>query len=298
MTGPAMNTPHPAVNGAIVVGVDDSPNAAAAAAFARGLARRTGRSCHLVHVVEQGQDPVGAGLRVREAIGSVRPSLGADEIEVRVGRPAEILVDRATQLGAQLIVLGGKHHTLLSRWVAGSTAIDVVRHSIVPVLVTRGPVGAISRILVGADASPGSFGAIRHAEEWAEVWSAEVRVLHVVPLPPLLPEYANGYDLDALKRSGELRAQEEIWPLIGRRDTGQAVEIGSPAQVLAEQARAWQAELLVVARHDRNWLERAALGSVTERLLDGLPTSVLVIPAPQAERAQADVVLGAKEMAR
>ena len=298
MTGPVRNPPNPAINGAIVVGVDDSPNAAAAVAFARGLARRTGRSCHLLHVVEQGHDPVAAGLRVREAIGSVRPPLGADEVDVRVGRAAEVLVERAAQLGAQLIILGGKHHSLLSRWVAGSTAVGVVRHSPVPVLVTRGPIGAISRILVGADASPGSFAAIRHAEEWAELWSAEVRVLHVVPLPPLLPEYANGYDLDVLKRSGELRAQEEIWPLIGRRDTGQVVEIGSPAQVLAEQAREWQAELLVVARHDRTWLERAALGSVTERLLDGLPTSVLVVPAPQVERSHAAQGSGTKEMAQ
>lgn len=298
MTGLERNAPRPAITGAILVGVDDSPNAAAAAAFARGLARRAGLACHLIHVVEQGQDPVAAGLRVREAIGSVRPSLGAEEVDVRVGRPAEVLVQRAEQLGARLIILGGKHHTLLSRWVAGSTAVGVVRQSPVPVLVTRGPVGAITRILVGADATPGSFAAIRHAEEWAETWNAAVRVLHVVPLPPLLPEYANGYDLDQLKRSGEARAQEEIWPLIGRRDTGQVVEIGSPAQVLAEQVREWQAELLVVARHDRTWLERAALGSVTERLLDGLPTSVLVVPAPATERAHGERISGTKEMAR
>ena len=49
--------------------------------------------------------------------------------------------------------------------------------------------------------------------------------------------------------------------------------------MLAAQARYWQADLLVVTRHDRGWLSRAALGSVTERLLDGLPTSMLVVPA-------------------
>lgn len=295
MTVQDPKSPHPAVQGAIVVGVDDSPNAAAAAAFARGLARRTGASCHLIHVVELGHDPVVAGLRIREALGAVRPSLGSDEVDVRVGRPAEVLVQRAEQLGASLIILGGKHHTLLSRWVAGSTAIGVIRQSTIPVLVTRGPVGAVSRILVGADATPSSFSAIRHAEEWADLWKAEVRVVHVVPLPPLLPEYATGYDLDLLKRSGEATATEEIWPLIGRRGTEQVVEIGSPAQVLAEQARYWQSELLVVARHDRSWLERAALGSVTERLLDGLPTSVLVVPSIPVEGHHEAGTSGAKE---
>ena len=295
MTAPNLQPPPSGIQGAIVVGVDDSPNAASAVAFARGLARRTGAACHLIHVVELGHDPVVAGQRVREALDAVRPPLGAGDLEVRVGRPAEVLVREAERLGARLVILGGKHHTLLSRWVAGSTAIGVVRHSPVPVLVTRGPVGTIARILVGADATPSSFGAIRHAEEWAGLWAARVRVAHVVPLPPLLPEYASGYDLDMLKRSGEAAAREEIRPLIGRADTEQVVEVGSPAQVLAEQAREWQAELLVVARHDRNWIERATLGSVTERLLDGLPTSMLVIPALPVEGQRNAPSTGAKE---
>lgn len=298
MTGQDQRTTRPSIQGAFVVGVDDSPHAAAAASFARVLSRRTGATCHLIHAAEPGHDPVSAGLRVREALGKVQPPLGVEDLEVRAGPPAEVLLSRAVELDAQLIVLGGKHHTLLGRWVAGSTAVAVVRRSTLPVLITRGPVGMIDRIVVGADATPAANGAVRIAEEWATLWNAVVRVVHAVPIPPLLPEYSTGYDLELLRRSGEASAAAEIWPLIGREGTERAVEVGAPGQVLAEQVRYWQAELLVVARHDRGWLHRAAVGSVTERLLDGLPTSMLVVPATKLAHRAAGRPETGKEVVR
>jgi nucleotide-binding universal stress UspA family protein len=296
MTGQVQQPPRPILKGAIVVGVDDSPNAAAAASFAQVLARRTGVACILVHAAEPGHEPVAAGLRVREALGQVRPPLALDDLEIHVGTPAEVLLSRAAQLDAQLVILGGKHHSLLGRWVAGSTAVSVIRRSTLPVLVTRGPVGIIDRILVGADATPASHGAIRYAEEWAGLWGAAVRVVFAVAMPPLLPEYSTGYDLALLQRTGEASAAQEIWPLIGREGTERIVEVGAAGQVLAEQARHWEAQLLVVARHDRGWMQRVAMGSVTERLLDGLPTSVLVVPATKTERAAERVVDTRKEV--
>ena len=272
-------TPRPIMTGAIVVGVDGSVNAVNAAAFARTLARRTGVPCYLIHVAEAAHDPIGAGLRVREALAAAHPPIPEDDLEIRIGAPAEVLVTRAVQLRASLIILGGKQHSIVGRWVAGSTAVAVVRESPVPVLVTRGPLGMLTRILVGADATEAAFSAIRHAEDWAEFWNADLRLVHAVPLPPLLPEYSSGFDLEMLRRQGEGEAEREIFPLIGREGTEKVVDVGGPAEVLAAQARDWQADLLVVTRHDRGWLSRAALGSITERLLDGLPTSMLVVPA-------------------
>ena len=279
MSGP-MKTPWPPVmTGPIVVGVDDSPNAAAAAEFAQVLARRVGAECRLIHVSESGRDPVAAGERIREALGKMHPPLGLEGLEVDVGPAAEVLIQRAVACHASLIVVGGKHHSLLGRWMAGSTAIAAARLSPIPVLVTRGAVGTITHVLAGADATPASFGAIRTAEQWADLWLADLRVVHAVPIPPVIPEYGGGFEFQQLREDGEGRASKAIWPLVGRPHTERVVEVGSPAQVLTEQTRYWQAELLVVARHDRGWVERTLLGSVTERLLDALPTSMLVVPA-------------------
>ena len=52
--------------------------------------------------------------------------------------------------------------------------------------------------------------------------------------------------------------------------------------ILAEAAE-WKADLLVVGSHGKGWAERMLVGSVTERLLNHLPTSVLVVPTRKAE---------------
>lgn len=271
--------PRPDLRAAVIVGVDHSPSAIAALAFAHGLCRRTGARCIPVHVVEHGRDAQAAEARVRAAINAARPPLGAGDLELRIGHAADALVSAAGEHHAGLIILGGKPHSLIGRWVAGSTAVDLARLSPVPVLVTRGGVGIITQVLVGADATPAAQGAVKAGEEWAQVWQAELRVLHAVPVPPLVPEQGVVFDLDEVRRSGELEAAEEVWPLIHREGTERVVEVGTPGQVLSEHSRSWQADLLVVARHDRGWLSRAALGSVTEQLLDELPTTMLVVPA-------------------
>ena len=45
--------------------------------------------------------------------------------------------------------------------------------------------------------------------------------------------------------------------------------------------------LLVVATHGKDFVDRLLLGSVTERVLNHLPTAVLVVPAPALRRARA-----------
>jgi hypothetical protein len=44
----------------------------------------------------------------------------------------------------------------------------------------------------------------------------------------------------------------------------------------------WRADLLVVGSHGKGWAERMLVGSVTERLINHLPTSLLVVPTRAA----------------
>jgi len=41
---------------------------------------------------------------------------------------------------------------------------------------------------------------------------------------------------------------------------------------------------VVVGSHGKGWVDRLLLGSTTERLLDQLPASLLVVPAPPGKR--------------
>src|SRR5690348_5865490 len=113
----------PSLRTTILVGVDDSPSAVAAAGFAQSLAHRTGDSCHLVHVVAPGLDLVTEGTRVRRALQEARPPVDVALLEIREGLVPDALLARAAKIEAGLLVLGGKEHSLIGRWVAGSTAV-------------------------------------------------------------------------------------------------------------------------------------------------------------------------------
>jgi nucleotide-binding universal stress UspA family protein len=54
-------------------------------------------------------------------------------------------------------------------------------------------------------------------------------------------------------------------------------EVGHVAEMLADAAAAWQADLLVVGTHSRRGLERFFVGSVAEQLVRKATTSLLLI---------------------
>src|SRR5256886_9705354 len=133
----------------IVVGVDTSPEAASAAAFAVLAAQRAAAACHLVHaapeVPARGRNPYPytrldeqARTQVVAALGNRVPTPVLKALSVRRGLPAAVVRGAVAALGAELVVLGGKHHSTLGRWWGGSTSVNVARSTTVPLLVTAG----------------------------------------------------------------------------------------------------------------------------------------------------------------
>jgi len=62
-----------------------------------------------------------------------------DEILIKRGTPAEIIVETAKELSCDLIVMGTHGHSAIADVLIGSTAKWVVRQSPIPVLVIRLP---------------------------------------------------------------------------------------------------------------------------------------------------------------
>ena len=65
------------------------------------------------------------------------------------------------------------------------------------------------------------------------------------------------------------------------------IRLGRADEEIAEEVAASRADLLVVGSHGRGWIDRLLIGSTTERLLNRLPTSLLVAPIskPAVKRA-------------
>jgi nucleotide-binding universal stress UspA family protein len=279
----------------IVAGVDGSPESARAAAIAADMAQAAGTSCHLVHVTrdewsalplaelpEQAQQFSEALMaqtraRVEHAMWGTVPPDVIQRMIVRIGRAAAGLKRVAAELGAGLIVLGGKHHSAVARWLAGSTGIDMVRTTDVPVLVTGGSKAPIERVLAAVDLSAAARPTIAAAERVAGLFGAKLRVVSALEPLPVIPEAPN-YDLSRYYARLEDQIAVEVWPLIESPHAEKATRYGTAVDAILEEAAGWRADLVVVGSHGKGLVDRLLIGSVTERLLNHLPTSLLVVP--------------------
>jgi nucleotide-binding universal stress UspA family protein len=289
--------------GPVVVGVDASPAAVGAASLGDRIARLAGVRCELVHAVRDAWAPLVAvnpdpqivemqelQLAVaREAInGNLRnggiPDALLQNLKVMFGPPAVVLQQLTRERRTGLVVLGGKQHNLLERWLGGSTSLHVVRTSEVPVLITAGQPTALRRILVAADLSRAAGPTVALAERFARLVGAELRVLSVFePLPDLPGSPA--VDPTAYYALAQETLERDVWPLVKTSRVEKIVRHGMVVETLLREACDWQADLLVVGSHGKGWAQRVLLGSVTERLINQLPTSLLVAPVGVAAAA-------------
>lgn len=286
----------------ILVAVDASSSAAAAAEFAVRLCQATGQRCQLVHAVpdpwaELVPDRFGQISRLTRALyGDARAQIGAalqgrvpaavlDELIVQAGVTTEVINGIARETHATLIVLGGKHHTLLGRWFGGSTALNLARTAVVPMLVTRGDAGAVRRILVALDTSGAALPTLKTAREFAKALGAELRAISTVAPLPVMPEGTLALDSQSYFELCRESIDAELRPLVEPAGAPLAVPLGPAPATIAAEAAAWPADLLVVGSHGKNWSQRVVLGSVTERLLNDLPVSLLVVPVAARQPA-------------
>ncbi len=281
----------------IVVGVDASPEAAGAAALGARAAEEAGTSCHLVHATRDVWATVQvlegavefrralinqARAQVVSALRDKLPPTLVEKLTVKLGRAPIVLKQAVTELDAELVVLGGKHHSALGRWLGGSTSLNVVRTTEVPVLVTAGALSAVRRVLVAVDLSGAARPTLEAAERYTALFGAELRAFSVLEPLPIIPEVPPVYDPTEYYAMSEDLLNREVWPLIKAPGVEKVVRYGMAVETILREATEWRADLLVVGSHGKGWAERVLVGSVTERLLSHLPTSLLVVPVPAA----------------
>ncbi len=276
--------------GPIVVGVDTSPAAAGAAVVGERIARLTSSPCQLIHAVRDAWAPLVAVTgdpqvtemqrlqlavarhQVNDALGSTVSDAARQDLDVLFGPAAVVLQQVMRERRPGLVVLGGKHHSVLERWLGGSTSLHVVRTAEVPVLVTAGTPKTFRRVLVAADLSKAAGPTIGLAERFAKLVGAELRVLSVFePLPNL---------------SGVPSPDPtEYFALARTPGVEKIVRHGTVVDTVMREAADWRADIVVVGSHGKGWAQRVLLGSVTESLVNQLPTSLLVAPVGVAAAA-------------
>ena len=151
-------------------------------------------------------------------------------------------------------------------------------------------------VVVGVDGSRGSSSAIRYAVQEARGLGTALRLVHVVPdfvaMTPMMPMYPS----DSLTETGVTvlgRAEREAAVLAPDLVITSVLRHGSRAAELA--AGSADAELLVVGRDDRSFLEHLVVGNTACGVAGRATVPVVVVPPgwdPPAQHGR--VLVGVK----
>jgi nucleotide-binding universal stress UspA family protein len=133
----------------ILLAFDGSPDGREALTQAENLALACGARVHLLAIIDQSENMLvveGVPLIVDnqafviqsvldEGVKRLRGAGCSANNELKYGRPAEQIVLSATELNADLIVVGHRHQGMLARWLNGSVGESIVHHPPCSVLV-------------------------------------------------------------------------------------------------------------------------------------------------------------------
>ena len=154
---------------------------------------------------------------------------------------------------------------------------------------------ALKRVLCPVDLSELSIRALAYAGSIAEWYLSELTVLHVVPtfepmevragalfdpvqfVYPMTAEQIEERLRDAVRAAGVTLDRARV-----------AARAGEPTDVILNEVRATEADVVVMATHGRRGWDRLMLGSVAEKVLRSARWPVLTVPPLAGALAKAD----------
>jgi nucleotide-binding universal stress UspA family protein len=286
----------------ILVPLDGSSFGEAAVGPAAAIARRSGGELRLLNVYEPGWSPKRLAFAskyrswredylsaVRRGFFNVR--LGTT---VREGRADEQILAEAESWAADLIVMSTHGRGGVTRLWLGSVADQCVRQSPLPVLLVRaepsgennaGSVYNRRRVVVPLDGSELAIRALPVAKTLAETLGSPLALLRVVQPATTTTISGRRDPMDTARAGAEAREYltrvSRKLSSIGYAVSTEVVIDGNPAQAIIDHA---QGDLVVMSTHARPPIERALLGSVTDKVVRGSRGPVVVVPASGAVR--------------
>jgi nucleotide-binding universal stress UspA family protein len=293
----------------ILVPLDGSEPAEAAAAVAAGVATQFGAETTLLHVIERrapqavhGERHLAQPAEAKAYLAELTrrffadPSRVAEHVHLEgESDVAQSIVRHADELRSDLVVLCTHGRGVLRHRLFGSVAQYVLAHRAVPVLLVppaaRAPVPPFPcrRLLVPLDGRPEHERGLSVAVGLARVSGATIHVVWVVPTLAtlsgeraaaghLLPGTATALlDLEEAEAENYLRDRRAR---LAAEDLEITCEVarGDPAEVILATAARVRADLVVAGTHGRVGLDAFWAGSVAPRVARRLDIPVLLVP--------------------
>jgi nucleotide-binding universal stress UspA family protein len=214
-----------------------------------------------------------------------RPGLGVSARLVE-GRAASVIVDEAEESGADLVILGARGHGAIERAFLGSVSAEVVDQAHCSVLVARRP--SAGRILIGADGSDVAMSAIAFVGGSRLFEASTARVMYAIDLDPswwmgftpgdaafAVDPYVSVVDEGRVRGDKVTSAAATLLRSDGL-DVSTVVHEGPAAAAIVQEARTWNADLVVVGTRGNGLMKRLLLGSTARSVLHHAAASVLI----------------------
>jgi nucleotide-binding universal stress UspA family protein len=215
--------------------------------------------------------------------------------ETRLGYPTEKIIEYANQHHPDLIVMGAKGTGANLGLLLGSVAMNIVQDGRWPVLIVREPERGLRKVLLVTDGSACSQLACDYAGVFPLPESADVEVMHVLPL--LQASYfvdSTGMSFPAMteedlirmrqdqETDGEALIHKTVEALAGHglEARGLLMRGDTPEQII-NYAREHGVDLIICGSRGYGTLTSMLLGSVSRRLAHHAPCSVLVVRCQQ-----------------
>jgi len=283
----------------ILVGTDFSASATAAVRAAAALARRSGASLELAHVLAatppflvgyepldalllRRDDAVQARARAKALLEDLAAEVACEHCHVHLpeGVAAVELLALRERLEIDLVALGAAgQRGVLRQWLLGSVADQVLRHPGAPLLLVReaAPSGELKKLVIAHERPEQSTPWLELGMRLAHDERSEVVLVHVLP-PRGYASDAHHVDLDPEQTPARLaRLVARTAPTI---PTQIDVRRGDPAHEIAASASEHEAHVVVLGaeRNPRGWP-----GRVADRIArEGLAAALFVWPESES----------------
>ncbi|MBI5640401.1 MAG: universal stress protein [Nitrospirae bacterium] len=275
----------------IVTGIDLGPDTEKVVAYTSYIASKTHAPVRLIYVIDYLLTPpsyissyIEEEKKRDEAEMSVWKKKLLDmgiqvESGVILGRLHESFVRVIEESAPELLSLGFKNHLMRP-----SSSERLIKSLNLPMLVVRGEMAekasvgnvTIRKILCPVDFSDNAGKAVVLARKYAGLFSADLRLVHIVP--PFLPgEKPGEKEQEMLSMRSEAGTKmESLCREMGIGDKGEIYE-GNPAEMISSIAGESGYDLIVMGARGLSYVQGILIGSTTDAVLKTSPCPLLIV---------------------